>query len=143
MNTCEWMEIKCGCVRTTKTGTKLLDILNDELFQTPYLEIIHLENNRIVTISDNIMVGMDKQIKTIVEKETGGENNGVLCDEFFEIKYGDKTIMWEDGEYVGSGEINKKLMVGDKVRYIIKFKKIDIKNLKVCLEILQIEKKCV
>lgn len=132
------MNLICGNIRTTKTGTKFVDILNEELFQTSYLEIIYIEDNKIVTLCDNILLELEEQIKKIIQTESN-----ILCDEFFEIKYNDKTILWENGEYYTSNEINDRIKVGDKVRYIIKFKKIDIKNLKIYHEILQIEKKCV
>jgi len=144
--------IKFKNTRKTNTGSRIIDVDCDELFQTPWLKIVYDVDYTICVnaekIKDTLKSIDEKIIKfsstalNFSEEEIKEMYRPLLKNENFSISILSTTILFDRyRNFYDKSEIKNILKVGHYVRFIIKFKKIYFKDHIVTfpLELVQIE----
>jgi len=146
-------------VRETNTGSRIIDVINQEYIQTPWLQIRYEVDHSICVNADKI-----KDVLSVIDTKIITHSSNILdfsIDEissmykcllrqtgYFSIPISSNTILFDSSKdsnlerkYYDKSEIKNILKIGNYVRFIIKFKKIYFKdhNITFPIELIQIE----
>jgi hypothetical protein len=148
-------------IRKTATGSRIIDIENDNSYQTCWLKILYPVEYSIAVDCEKIKDILNEIDEKIIEHSSNvldfpkneilkmyrclkksGSNNGFGETSIFSVSLLTNTIMFDkDRNFYDKSEIKSILKPGQYVRFIFKFKKVYFKDheLTCPLELIQIE----
>lgn len=127
-------------IRSTDTGSRIIDVENPEMYQTPWLKVVFKPEFDICVDStpisdklietDNFIVNYLKDILDFDYEDILYMYKHLERGNLFKINITTNTVLFdkEKNEYIGKKEISEKLEPGNFIRLIIKPKKIYFKN---------------
>lgn len=145
------LNLKFGKIRETASGNKLIDILNTEIYQSTWVEVIRIKENGIIVYNENfyrILKQIDEKIINYLSDSLNFTIQEItsmyssLYNKYLLFPIGTNTVLFDESKnYYFSKDVLKKINVGDYVRLIINFKKIQFKDheFKIIFETIQIE----
>ena len=126
-------------LRKTNTGSIIIDVENQELFQTPWMQIVYEPEYSICTNADKLREVLETIDNRIIEyssttlgfsdSETRQMYRPLLRNDNFSTSVSSTSILFDsDKNFYNKPDMNKVLKKGQYVRYILKFKKIYFKD---------------
>jgi len=146
------VDLTFGKVRSTSSGSKMIDITNKELYQTGWMKVVNIEKCIIFdasefsqlfkSIDESIINVSSKELDIPVDKLLSLYRNMLINDTHIRMSTGIYTVLFDSSKkYFRKEDIFKSIKVGDSARIIIRFKKLCYKDdcLKHIFELVQIE----
>jgi len=129
-------------IRKTSTGTRIIDIVDNTLFQTPWLTVMYDVEYKICVNAEKIRDILEEIDKTVVEYARSALNFSE--DEILKMYRPliTTTILWDQNKnFYNKPEIKNVIKPGQNVRFIMSFKKIEFKDheLTMVIDLRQIE----
>jgi len=144
--------LKFEKVRLTKTGSRIIDIKNQDLHQTPWLKLTYEVDYNVCVNAGPIKEALNQLDQQIINhtamildftpEEMQEMYRPLLRNCNFYCPIGSATILFDrERNFWDKSQIPSILKVGNWVRFIIKFNKITFKDhqLTVQFEVIQIE----
>ena len=135
-------------IRTTATQTKIIDITDENTFQTCWLKLLYPVEYDITVDNDNIidiLDCMDTQIRDQLSKlgSVHDHYRPLSQSNYFKLRLSTNTVLFDRHRTsFEKAEIGKILKPGQLIRFIFRLKKISYKepdDLYTTIDLLQIE----